>query len=49
MVTPMLIDGITQLMGKRKSNNKLRFTTGFIGGIGMGILVKTLKYHLLTI
>ena len=42
----MLLDGTTQLMGIRKSNNKLRFITGLIAGIGMGILVKSIKYSL---
>jgi len=46
LITPMLLDGTTQLMGIRKSNNKLRFITGLIAGIGIGILVKSIKYCL---
>lgn len=46
LITPMLLDGTTQLMGIRKSNNKLRFITGLIAGIGIGVLVKSIKYCL---
>jgi len=31
-LTPMGIDGTTQLLGLRESFNELRFITGFIGG-----------------
>ena len=31
------IDGLTQMFGNRKSNNKLRAITGF--GLGMGIML----------
>jgi uncharacterized membrane protein len=34
---PTVIDGYTQLIGLRESNNALRFFTGLIGGIGMVI------------
>lgn len=48
MVLPMAFDGITQGLALRKSNNTLRFFTGLIGGIGLGILFKTLKWVLLS-
>ena len=30
----------------RQSNNILRLITGLLGGIGLGILVKSLKYYI---
>lgn len=45
---PAAIDGLTQLMELRQSNNNLRFLTGLVGGIGliifMKIVVKTFYY-----
>jgi len=43
MILPTFSDGLTQFFRFRKSNNALRFTTGIIAGIGLGILVKALK------
>ena len=43
MVLPTFSDGLTQLFGVRESNNTLRFATGLIAGIGLGILVKSIK------
>ncbi|MBR0471801.1 MAG: DUF2085 domain-containing protein [Methanosphaera sp.] len=40
---PALVDGLTQLLNLRESNNGLRFFTGFFGGIGVMIIVKFLK------
>lgn len=40
LLIPTGVDGFTQLMGLRKSNNNLRFITGFIGGIGLIIFMK---------
>lgn len=34
LIAPMAIDGTTQLLGFRESNNYLRLFTGFIGGMG---------------
>lgn len=48
MTIPTIFDGLTQLFGLRLSNNKLRFFTGLIGGLGLAILIKTLKYYMLT-
>lgn len=40
LLIPTTIDGFTQLLGYRESNNNLRFTTGFIGGIGLIIIMR---------
>lgn len=37
---PAAIDGLTQLMELRQSNNNLRFLTGLVGGIGLIIFMK---------
>jgi len=47
MIIPTFIDGLTQFTGNRESNNALRFSTGLIAGIGLGILIKALKWILL--
>jgi uncharacterized membrane protein len=36
---PTLIDGTTQLLGWRKSNNTLRFITGILSGVGQMAVV----------
>ena len=46
LLTPAIIDGLTQFLGHRESNNTLRFITGLLGGLGLGILIKALKYFL---
>jgi len=43
MLIPAFIDGITQFFSLRESNNVLRFITGLLGGVGLGILTKALK------
>ncbi|WP_303247497.1 DUF2085 domain-containing protein [uncultured Methanobrevibacter sp.] len=48
MMIPTLIDGTTQLNGTRESNNALRFFTGLIGGLGLGIIFKGMKYFIYT-
>ena len=48
MLIPALMDGSTQLFSFRESNNLLRLITGLIGGIGLAILVKALKYFILS-
>ena len=35
---PYIIDGVTQYLGYRESNNILRFITGFIGSFGLIIM-----------
>lgn len=46
LLIPSAIDGLTQLLEYRKSNNALRFITGLLGGLGLGILIKALKYFI---
>ena len=46
LLIPSAIDGFTQFFEYRESNNVLRFTTGLLGGLGLGILVKALKYFI---
>jgi uncharacterized membrane protein len=48
MLIPTFLDGFTQLMRSRESNNILRFSTGLIGGVGLGILIKAIKWIILT-
>jgi uncharacterized membrane protein len=48
MLIPTFFDGFTQLIGSRESNNILRLSTGLIGGVGLGILIKTVKWIILT-
>jgi len=44
LLVPTAIDGISQLLNKRESNNKLRFLTGLFTGLGLAILVKAIKF-----
>jgi len=44
MLIPTFYDGLTQLTGSRESNNFLRLSTGLMGGIGLAILIKALKW-----
>ena len=46
LLFPTVIDGLTQSFEYRESNNTLRFITGLLGGFGLGILVKALKYFI---
>jgi Predicted membrane protein len=48
MILPTFSDGLTQFFGFRESNNALRFATGVIAGIGLGILVKSVKWFLIS-
>lgn len=48
MLLPALLDGLTQLLKYRTSNNALRLFTGLIGGLGLAILFKALKYYIIT-
>ena len=45
LLIPTIIDGTTQLIGERESNNTLRFLTGVCGGIGLGIIIKAIKWY----
>ena len=46
LLIPTAIDGLTQFLEYRESNNTLRLITGLMGGLGLGILVKALKYFI---
>ncbi|RAP44578.1 MAG: hypothetical protein BZ135_08030 [Methanosphaera sp. rholeuAM6] len=46
---PYIIDGTTQILGLRESNNALRFITGFIGAFGLIILARICKIIFLQI
>lgn len=48
ITTPTILDGLTQLLGLRESNNLLRLLTGLPAGFGLGILTKALKFYILT-
>lgn len=37
-ITPLLIDGLTQLFYLRESNNSLRFLTGILAGFGIALI-----------
>jgi uncharacterized membrane protein len=39
MMIPMAIDGTAQLIKIHQSNNWLRLTTGFICGVGLGLVI----------
>lgn len=45
---PTILDGLTQFIASRESNNFLRFSTGLSGGIGFAILIKAFKWVILT-
>ena len=47
MIIPALLDGFTQLIGFRQSNNILRLLTGLIGGVGLAILFKAIKWMII--
>lgn len=46
LLVPAGIDGFTQLFELRESNNTLRLITGLMGGLGLGIIVKVIKFFL---
>jgi len=43
IILPLIIDGLSQLIGYRESNNKLRFITGLNAGIGIALLFSFFK------
>lgn len=47
MLIPTFLDGFTQLISLRESNNLLRLFTGLIGGVGLAILIKAIKWRLI--
>ncbi len=46
LLTPAFLDGFTQLIELRESNNVLRLFTGLAGGVGLAILVKAIKWKI---
>ena len=46
-IIPMALDGFSQLIGLRTSNNKARFITGLLAGISLGIAFCWLLYHII--
>lgn len=44
MTIPTFIDGLTQYLNYRESNNNLRFITGVIGGVGLAIIITSLRF-----
>jgi uncharacterized membrane protein len=40
LIVPLLVDGFTQLLDMRQSNNILRLVTGFLFSIGLLMLMK---------
>ncbi|WP_371325650.1 DUF2085 domain-containing protein [Methanosphaera sp. WGK6] len=46
LLLPAFLDGTTQLLYDRESNNYLRLITGLLGGLGLGIIIKAIKYYI---
>lgn len=44
-VTPLAIDGLTQLTGLRESTNALRIVTGVVAGLAFGIWILSAVEH----
>ena len=42
-IVPTFLDGFTQLIGLRMSTNTIRFVTGIFGGIGIIMLLASIK------
>ena len=45
---PAIVDGITQYMGLRMSNNLIRFGSGLLFGIGIGMVLYTLYFLIIS-
>lgn len=46
LLIPAMIDGITQFLEIQESNNTRRFITGILGGLGLGIILKAIKWFI---
>ncbi len=46
LLIPTAIDGITQFYNHQESNNTRRFITGLFGGLGLGIILKAVKWFI---
>ena len=44
LITPTAIDGVSQLINERESNNKLRFFTGLLAGLGLAIFSRAIRF-----
>jgi uncharacterized membrane protein len=49
LLLPAFIDGTTQFFHLRESNNPLRLITGLMGGLGLMIIFKAIKWYLLVV
>lgn len=46
LLVPAFLDGLTQFKGFRESNNFLRLISGLLGGLGLGIIIKAIKWYI---
>lgn len=46
LAAPLLIDGFTQLAGLRQSTNRMRLSTGAIGGLGLAFAAQAIRFVL---
>jgi uncharacterized membrane protein len=46
LTAPLLVDGLTQLAGLRRSTNPLRLATGVIAGLGLALAAHVLRFAL---
>jgi len=46
LLLPILVDGGTQWLDLRISSNLLRFTTGFLGGIGLALIIASVCFRI---
>ena len=46
LLIPAAIDGITQFYNIQESNNIRRFITGLLGGLGLGMILKAIKWFI---
>lgn len=49
MMIPTVLDWTSQLMTPRVSNNFIRFTTGFLAGVGLALAIISLKWLLFSL
>ncbi|MCQ2977460.1 MAG: DUF2085 domain-containing protein [archaeon] len=49
LLIPCIIDGTTQYLNKRESNNILRIITGLLGGVGLILIYRIIMFKILTL